>query len=425
MKSRKWFVLTAYVCILLVLTVSTLLASCGKGTSTVKEPIQSSANAESAANSTLKIGYVGFLGLFLGLDTLHAVQVSVDLINQQGGLVVGNNKYILQLIDYDSNNNQTTLTAAVNRLIYQDGVKFIISDGFGIDAVTSITESNKIILCTADQSPEILSPNHHYSFMVGFQNTGTSEIIGWFATNHPDKKSIVVALPDSQRGHIGETTSAPVYKTFGMNVDYQYYPADATDLSSLGTKVKVLNPDVFGCTMGSAVQPFAAVRRAGYNGQLFSPSAALSTNDLLTVMSPSELEGFIGPATATEFDPALTDTAKIFKEVWIKKFDKWEGPEISLVANFDCLVTALQKAGNLNTDDIASVIGNGLQFDTPSGPAKMISRPDLGNNRTIDSVQTAYMKKIVGGKGTLLATIGLDEAIGYFQKTLQSASSTP
>jgi branched-chain amino acid transport system substrate-binding protein len=421
MKSKKLLVLSGYVCLLVVLVSSLLITACSKTTSTTaKVEAQPTAPSEPAETPTLKIGYVGWLENFIGLDTFHAIEVSIDLINQQGGLAVGGKKYNLQLIDYDSNNNQATMTAAVNRLIFEDNVKFIVSDGFGIDAVIPITEANKVILCTADQSPVILNPSNHYSFMVGFQNTGTSEILGWFATNFPDKKNVVIALPDNQLGHIGEVVSAPVYKAFNVKVDYEYYPADVADLSSLGTKVKTLNPDVFGCSMGSAVQPFAAVRRAGYKGQLFSPSAALSVNDLLSLMSAEELEGFIGPATPTEFEPALTEIAKTFKAGWIAKFGKWEGPEITMVANFDCLITALQKAGSLDTEAVAAVIGNGLQFETPSGPAKMISRPDLGNNRTIDSVQTAYMKKIVGGKGTLLATISMDEGIGYFQKNLQA-----
>jgi len=364
------------------------------------------------------VGYVGWLGLFIGVDTLHAIEVMIDMINGQGGLKIGNEIYKINLISYDSNNDQATMSAAMNRLIFEDNVKFIVSDGFGIDGVFPITEANKVLLCSASQSPAILSPDNHMSFMVGFQNTGSSSIIGWFAHTYPDKKKMVFALPDSQMGHMGEMVNTPVLKAFNFDVDFEYYPANATDLSALGTKVKTVNPDVFACSMGSPIQPFAAVRQAGYTGQLFSPSAAISVNDMLTVLTPEQLEGFIGPATPTEFDPALTTLAQEFKDAWISKFGKWEGPEITMVANFNCLTAGLQKAGSLDPEAVAAVIGNGLEFETPSGPGKMISRPDLGNDRTIDSVATGYMKTVENSKAKLLYTISVDEALSYFKQVI-------
>jgi len=70
----------------------------------------------------------------------------------------------------------------------------------------------------------------------------------------------------------------------------------------------------------------------------------------------------------------------------------------------------------LDTQAAANVIGDGLQFDKLYGPAKMINRPDLCNNRTTDCVITGYMKRINEGKPNLIATISIDEGLDYFRQ---------
>lgn len=367
----------------------------------------------------LKIGFIGWLEMFIGIDTLHCVQVSVDMINQRGGLDIGGKNYMIKLISYTSNNEQSTIMAATNRLIFRDNVKFIICDGFGVDAVFPITEANKVVLCSSALSPAILSPNNHYSFMCGFQNTGSSSVVGWFAKNFPGK-NILFGLPETQQGTVTKMVLSPVFTAFDVKADFEFYPAETTDLSALGTKIKMMNPDVF-ASVGGTNQPYAAVRQAGYKGMLFNPSTP-TLEELLTVLSPEMLEGFISAASPTEFEPALTKRAQDFKAGWIEKFGSWTNPYLSVLSNFDCMVAALQKAGSPDPDKVAGVISNGLEFDSATGPGQMISRPDLGNKRTIDSIQAIYMKKIEGGKARLLTTIEIAEGLEYFRKANPAAA---
>ena len=74
----------------------------------------------------------------------------------------------------------------------------------------------------------------------------------------------------------------------------------------------------------------------------------------------------------------------------------------------------------MDTDRVAEVLGNGLEFDVSEGTARMIARPDLGINRTIDCVMTNYIKKVNNGKATLFNKVGIDEANGYIQKILSA-----
>jgi ABC-type branched-subunit amino acid transport system substrate-binding protein len=185
----------------------------------------------------------------------------------------------------------------------------------------------------------------------------------------------------------------------------------------MGTKVAQLNPGAFGASGGGPQSDALALKaayQAGYRGQLIGIQTTLALS-LTQVLPPEVLEGFINGAYPVEFDPPLTQSAKDFKATWTAKYGKWEGPNTMMINYFCCLAAALEKAGTLDTDKLASLIGSGFKFESPNGDVQMISRPDLGNNRTVDSVATSYLKRIKGGQPTLLGTIPQEEALQYYR----------
>ena len=208
-----------------------------------------------------------------------------------------------------------------------------------------------------------------------------------------------------------------MFKSFGMTPTVIYFPANQQDLSSVGTKIVSLNPGAVMCMSGAGQTDglvYTAVSQAGYKGQFFITENT-STSTWLQFMTPATAEGFITGMYATEMEPALTPTAQDFKKLWIAKYGTWADPMIVNTPEYSCLKAALLKAGSLDTDKISDVIANGLEFSSPTGDGKMVSRPDIGNNRTVDSISTYYMKQITNGKPKLLATISADDALGYFR----------
>jgi ABC-type branched-subunit amino acid transport system substrate-binding protein len=247
-------------------------------------------------------------------------------------------------------------------------------------------------------------------------NSQVLQMSAWWAKKFPDKMNVAVAFPDTQDGHNYQAVYEKAHSVYNIKVTSIFYPANSQDLSSLGTKVKTLNPDAFEATAGGATDAFAfkAVYQAGYKGQLYMNGTAPSL--ALTAQIGSEaLEGFINGAWAIEFDPALTDTAKEYKSAYIAKYGKWDGPEVMFTANWSCVKAAIEKAGSLDTDKVAEVIASGLRFESATGTAQMVARPDIGNNRTIDSVNTYYVKKTVKGQPVLIDTINIDDAVAVFK----------
>jgi ABC-type branched-subunit amino acid transport system substrate-binding protein len=196
-----------------------------------------------------------------------------------------------------------------------------------------------------------------------------------------------------------------------------FYPEGQQDQSALGTKIKQLNPDAFTAIAGGPVGDglaFKAAYQAGYRGQFFTNNSAPYMT-LVSVIPAEAMEGFINMAWPVEFDDPPTEQSKTFKADYIAKYGKWDAPDIQNIANYTLLKTALQKAGTTDVDKLAEVIGNGLEYEGPTGQGKMVNRPDLGQNKTKDSICTYYFKKIVNGKPTILYHLTFDEALNYLR----------
>jgi ABC-type branched-subunit amino acid transport system substrate-binding protein len=382
-------------------------------------PAPSAAQAPAVSTKTLKIGVVAWFGWPVGLDFVHGIQVMADMDNQNGGWTINGEKYKIELNINDTNNSQSTAVAAVNKLIYQDKVQYILADQRAYeDGWFNLTEPNKIVVSAASSSPPILSPNNKYTFNSGFSNCTPVELVGYLSKAFPDKKTFITAFPDNQDGHNFSNTVTSTLAAFGLKNTNVFYPTTSQDLSSLGTKVRMENPDYFWASAGGPVNDALAIKavsQAGYKGQIVAATAG-TAESLMSVVPPEALEGYIASAWPTEFEPAITEQAKAFKAAYIAKFGKWDGPEIQDTACYASLRSAMQQANSLDSEKVAAAFSNGLKFEGPTGIGAMVPRPDQGNTRTIDSVETYYVKQVVNGKPKLIGTLNIDDAIAAFNK---------
>jgi ABC-type branched-subunit amino acid transport system substrate-binding protein len=304
------------------------------------------------------------------------------------------------------------------RLIFQDGVKFILTDNSGVtEAIYPTTEANKTIVVGGPLDTVVLSPNNHYTFSSFMGWEWYAVIPGFLHQSYPNIKTIFTASTDDLSGHAGVANFEKGIAAYGFQlVEAMYYPATATDMSSIALKAVSDNPDGVNCGGGGPALDALLIKalwQAGYKGQMF----AISAEPLGTVgkIAPAAaLEGLIASAWPVEFDPASTPIAAAFKQAFAAKFGSWTSPTITGALPYTVLTTALQQAGSLDTDQVAAVISNGLKFEGPNGPGEMAPRPDLGNTRTVDAVVGIPIKTIKSDTATLLNTLTVDQAVGYY-----------
>jgi branched-chain amino acid transport system substrate-binding protein len=396
-----------------------ILSGCSAASSPVT-PATPATPASSSATDTLKIGLVVNLGWPLGLDFSRAADLMKDKINSNGGLTIGDKKYKLDLLIYDSKANNETAQAAAERLISQDNVKFMMGD----DTVVSwcnTAEQSKVVTLACTPSELIYNPKFQYVFqgMTG-ADTNAPELWGRFAKDHPNLKTCLGVFPDDQTGHIYGGLAQKLANTFGPKMtesDTVWYPREQTDFSAVGTKVKNINPDCLVALAGGPIQDnlvYKSAYQAGWKGQQFT-YGTISTEVLVQVLPVDAMEGMILGAFAVELDNP-PPAAKEFRDAYIAKNGKWDGPELVQASAWWMLTDALQAAKSIDANKVASVLGNGLKYSSPCCSAVMVSRPDLGISRTVDTVGGLYLKQIINGQKKIIAEIPMEEAIQYNAK---------
>ncbi|MBN1366496.1 MAG: ABC transporter substrate-binding protein [Dehalococcoidales bacterium] len=407
MKKVCW--LTMVLILVLVMTVS--IFGC-KSPSTTGTQTTTTSNTP---KQTIKIGFISALSRPPGFSWVKQIQLIAEVINKEGGLDVGGVKYLLEVIPYDNNDDQSQDVAAANRLVFEDKVNFISGDA--IESILPITEPNKVIVSGISPIPTSMTPDKHYTFMTNFTNSAMIITGKWFMNKYPDVKSVTMVLPDMQLGRIIGGFTVATLSGLGMNISPEYYPPAQTDLSSLGSKIKSLNPDA---VLVATLDPIKPIRDSGWDGIIFCQQP-YAMDELLAMATPEALEGFIGLGVATEFEPALTDVAEAFKQDYIAKYSKWESMDMAGATMIWAVLAAMQKAGTVDPDAVAAVMSAGMAWESPQGSHLMVARPDLGNDRTVDSVSSFYMKQIIDGKAVLIDTITLEVAESSYSEYLKTA----
>ena len=411
---KKFLILGLLIVSLLALP---LMAACGGDDTAATTTAAPSTDTTAAPPAeTLKIGAVVWTGWPLGYDMKRGVEIMALLDNEAGGIDIGGTKYKVEFTFIESNNDQTTTMSAINKLIYENKVQYIITDTMYPGAVFAETEKNKVISLTGCPIPTMFDPTYNYTFQGGTMMQATPEVAGWIAQNTPELAggTVDLAFPD-EAGGIGYAMGVKAtLEAYGVTVKPIQYPVTSTDFSAIGTQVKADNPSAFIAVGNSAMDAliYQAVVQSGYQGLLFS-TTTVTHETLKTAVDPEALEGFIGGAWPVEFDPAATDLAAEFKAKWIEVNGKWDGPEIQLTAAYAALRAALEKAGTTDVDAVAEVLATGLTFEGPTGKGEMIPRNDMGISRTVDNISEFCIKKIEGGVPTLLHMITLDEGKSY------------
>jgi len=391
----------------------------GAPTETTAAPTDTTAaptetTAAPGTTESLKIGAVVWTGWPLGYDMKRGVEIMALLDNEAGGIDIGGTKYNVEFEFIESNNDQATTMSGINKLIYEDKLKYIVTDTMYPGAVFAETEKNAVISLTGCPIPTMFDPTYKYTFQGGTMMQATPEVAGWIGKNVPEMKTVDMAFPD-EAGGIGYAMGVKAsLEAFGITVKEIKYPVTSTDFSAIGTQVKTDNPNAFIACGNSAMDAliYQAVVQAGYAGLLFS-TTTVTYETLKTAVPEEALEGFIGGAWPVEFDPAATEVAQVFKDKWIEVNGKWDGPEIQLTAAYAALRAALQKAGTTDVEAVAEALASGLTFEGPTGKGEMIPRLDMDIERTVDNISEFCIKKIEGGVPTLLHMITLEEGKTY------------
>jgi branched-chain amino acid transport system substrate-binding protein len=190
-----------------------------------------------------------------GINTQNGYELAVDVINEAGGVTVDGKQYKLEVKYYDDESTPARGAQLAERLINQDGVKFMLgpySSGL-TKAIAPVTEKYKVPMVEAEGASRSLF-TQGYKYMFAVLSTSEQYL----------RSAIVLAAEKAQEAGMdpSELTIAMAFENdpFSLDVragvieDAEKYgmeivvddklPRDLSDMSATLTKVKALQPDI-------------------------------------------------------------------------------------------------------------------------------------------------------------------------------------
>jgi len=417
MKAKLW-VVVATVGVVSLLAFAALMSGCGESEAVVASSDTTSASATDTTTATatpadepLKIGINASMGYPAGLGASRTAEVLAAMDNAKGGVTIGDKIYQVEVVIYDAQFTADVAISNINRMIFEDDIKYIVSDPIVVDPWLPTTEENDVLVCAASSTPPILSPDNKYTFQTGLVNSNSPVAIAWFLNKFPEKKKLAFASPDFAAGHDFGDLWQKAWEAFGGTCEVFYYPVTSQDYSALATQVKQSNADVFSTLGGFNDQAvFKAVLDSGFEGSFLSlvPLVALET-----IIPIEDMEGWFIKEQPTQFDTPTTPLTVEFKDAYIAKYGSWDYPITIFSSGYTAIIAAMQKAGSIDVAAVAEALGSGLTFDSTEGEIMMVPRLDLGNTRTVDSVNVGLMCEVQNGEEVLLETIDLDQGASW------------
>jgi ABC-type branched-subunit amino acid transport system substrate-binding protein len=295
------FPLLLTVIMLAALLVLSSLPGCATKTSTTTT---TTTTATAQPIKTYTIGLcaelTGFLGAY-NTATVNEAQIAVDIVNEQGGIVVNGQNYLLKLVVEDGQSTIDGTTAAANKLIFSDGVKIIIGpDAYFNSAVSGLCEKNNILhiagYCT--MQPGELDASTTWTFL------GQAAAINYFTgalaylkANYPNVKTVALTMPDDGSiPYFGAAVQKMVqdagYTVAGSIIGYNN---SATDFSPYAAKIMATGADA--CIAASGVVTpngniLKNIRDAGSN-MLFVICNSVIPSDYIRVAGAKEATNVI------------------------------------------------------------------------------------------------------------------------------------
>lgn len=292
-----------------------------KYTSTLLMASALSFGALSAQAETITIGLIGSLtggGAAWGQAMHQGAKIAADRKNAAGGITVGDETYELEVIAYDDHYKAADAVGAYNRLVHQDGARFVVLMGSaGALAVKQNVEDDQVLALTSAYSSKVIDDDTNYMFrLFSTAHDYAPGLIEWTAQNHPERR-LVILNPNDETGWDQQQVTEPLYSEHGYEIlAAEQYERTLQDFQPLFTRILALNPDIvdFGSTSpATAGLMTRQIREMGYEGKLTKTGGA-GPEEIVAAAGPEAAEGMISVLYADPTNAGFNDLLAAYKE---------------------------------------------------------------------------------------------------------------
>jgi branched-chain amino acid transport system substrate-binding protein len=338
---------------------------------------------------TLKIGFLAALTGFLSskdVPDVNMAKAAAEVLNEKGGITVQGQQYMIEFILEDYETTMDGITAATNRLVYDEGVKFIIGPtAFFSSGVGPITDPEKVIrvITFACNTPGELDATTPYCFLGSNGSVGKfMGAVKYLNQAYPAVEKVAIVMPDD-----GTITfllplmqNALAAEGLTLVADPVLYPNEMQDFSPIVAKINTLGEAEAICHMNGVAPQIGAVikglRESG-NTKPYAGIMCATINDIVAIAGLQAAHDVFMASTSAD-EPGLPPLGKEIIQRYISK----HGEETSLILYAaNCLYMlkqAIEGAQSLDTDAVKTYWESMDAIDTLEGPGVMCGDQTYG-----------------------------------------------
>ena len=319
-------------------------------------------------------------------------------VNERGGIDVGGVKYKVEIKYYDDQSDTTTATKLIEKLITEDGVKFLLGPYSSTMTlpVTKVNERHRIPMVVAHAaSTPIFEQGHKYLF--GTLNTVDQyfeNVLRMAVEATPRPRSVAVVNENALFPQLSVDAAVKVAQELGLQVVYnQKYPTGTKDLSSLLAVIRNAKPDILLASgyIGDMILLARQANDLGVKPPLFG--MALGPTHPRFVESLGKIaEGVVEPVQWAPNMPWKDEifgwTAREYAELFKREYGyepDYHPPQST--AALQVFHRAIQKAGSLDPEKVRAAIA-ATNIMTAYGPVKFDARGvNVGKRMAVIQIQ--------------------------------------
>jgi branched-chain amino acid transport system substrate-binding protein len=357
-----------------------------------------------AEEKTLRVGAIlGITGMFSVREVpdLNQGQICVDMINEEGGITVNGDKYMVELVVADTKSTFDGVTAAANKLVYDEGIKLIIGPtAFFSPAAGAVCDPEKVLrmITWVVHTPGEMDASTPYSFMAGNGSLLTTTAAAKYLKEaYPDVKSVVIVTPDDGAPPYVIPIATGILAAEGISVvgDPVIYPNETQDFSAYVAKLNaVKEADAIFMQNGLVFQMGALVKglRDSGNYKPYAGSLPSRISQVMTIAGEDAMKDVFSIAL-TPGDPAMNPVASEIIDRVIAQYGADYQLEMTAPNCLWVLKEGIEAAQSLDPTDIKNQLESMDEIQTIWGPAKICGEQTLGIKHVIASPQAVQILK--------------------------------
>jgi branched-chain amino acid transport system substrate-binding protein len=252
------------------------------------------------SDKTLKVGLLAPLSGKMkswGEPGYQGCRIWQDWANEQGGIRVGDRRYRVEVLAFDTEFNPEKALLGVRKLLAEDGAELIMMLGgndFSRPLRDLINQRRALVttLLPSDLTPDartLIAPCEVHPI---YNVTG----VDWLVRDDPSLKTVAMCTQNDEHGLPSIATYRAAFEAAGLNlIDEHLFPIETNDFSAIIGRLLEKDPDVL--CWDTAYEPFVHAMtveafKRGFKGRIISCTCD-NYLELIKKTSPEFMENFV------------------------------------------------------------------------------------------------------------------------------------